>query len=114
MWIVLQLLSYSLLNWVLFVGIAFSLSFFGGWIGIFAGHFLVAFAVWLLDIDYALTHEYMDTDIVFTMGVFLRVLLINTVLLPVSFLGLWLRKIRKVKAEAGERADSTSPTPAEE
>lgn len=81
-WIVLQLLSYPLLNWLLFVGIAFLATYFGGWIGFVLGHFVVAFDVLLLDIDYAMTHTYMDMDIVFSMGVMARIVLINTVLQP--------------------------------
>jgi len=100
-WIGLQLLSYPLLNWLLFAGIAFLATYFGGWIGFFIGHFVAAFAVLLLDIDYAMTHEYMDMDIVFTMGVMVRVVLINTILLPVSALGLLLRKRRKSRSSPG-------------
>jgi hypothetical protein len=96
-WILFQFLSYPLLNWLLFVGIALLASYFGGWIGIFVGLFLVAFAVLLLDIDYAMTHEYMDMDIVFTMGVMARAVLINGVLLPISALGLFLKKRRRSK-----------------
>jgi hypothetical protein len=110
-WIVLQLLSYPLLNWLLFVAIAFGASFLGGWICIFVGHFAIAFAVLLLDIDYAMTHEYMDMDIVFTMGVVARVVLINTLLLPVSAAGLFLRKRWKDRPAgdpAGDEPDEQS------
>ena len=100
-WIVLQLLSYPLLNWLLFVAIAFLATYLGGWIGFFVGHFVVDLAVLLLDIDYAMTHAYMDMDIVFTMGVMARVVLINSVLLPISALGLLLRKRRKSRSSPG-------------
>lgn len=73
--------------------IAFLASFFGGVVGMFGGHFLVAAVILILDINYATTHEYMDMDIVFTLGVLMRVLLINTVLLPVSFSGLSLSSL---------------------
>lgn len=99
-WAVLQLLSYPLLNWLLFVGIALLASFFGGWIGVIPGHYVIAFVVLLLDVDYAATHEYMDTDIVFTMGVLFRIILINAVLLPVSALGVSARRRWKGRAKS--------------
>ena len=104
-WMVLQLLSYPLPNWLLFVEIAFLATYFDRWIGFFIGHFVDAFAVLLLDIDYAMTHEYMDTDIVFTMRVMARVVLINSVLLPISALGLFLRKRTKSKPRPTYDAD---------
>jgi len=104
-WAVLKLLSYPLLNWLLFIGIALLASFFGGWIGVIPGHYLIAFVVLLLDIDYAATHEHMDTDIVFTIGVLFRIVLINTVLLPVSALGLSARSRRRGRAKSTRTAD---------
>jgi membrane protein YqaA with SNARE-associated domain len=99
-WIVLQFLSYPLLNWLLFVGIALLASYLGGCVGVFLGCLAVSFAVLLLDIDYAMTHEYMDMDIVFTMGVMARAVLINGALLPVSALGVLLRRRRERKRAA--------------
>jgi hypothetical protein len=96
-WAVYQLMSYSLLDWLILGGIAFLAAYLGGWVGIFLGHFLVAFVVLLLDIDYAMSHAYMDMDIVFTMGVSVRMVLINTFLLPVNVLGL-LAQALSVKA----------------
>jgi hypothetical protein len=110
-WAVLQLLSYPLLNWLLFVGIALAASFFGGWVGIIPGHYVIALVVLLLDIDYATTHEYMDMDIVFTMGVLFRIVLINTVLLPVSAAGLLVRRRRKEKAKSSGAADEVEDGP---
>jgi membrane protein YqaA with SNARE-associated domain len=86
-WAIPQPLSYSPQEWLLFAAIAFLAAYLGGWIGMFIGHFVVAFVVLILHIEYATTHAYMDMDIVFTMGVLARVVLINTVLLPVGGLG---------------------------
>jgi hypothetical protein len=94
-WIALQFLSCPLLCWLLFVGIALLASYFAGWIGILVGCFVVALGVLLLGIDYATTHAYMDMDIVFTMGVIFRAVLINGILLPISALGFFLRRRRK-------------------
>jgi hypothetical protein len=110
-WIVLQLLSYPLLNWLLFVGIALLASYLGGWIGIVVGCFVVSLAVLLLDIDYATTHAYMDMDIVFTMGVMFRAVLINGVLLPFSALGVFLRRRRKSKRAGEPETDESEEQP---
>jgi hypothetical protein len=87
-WAILQLQSYSTEQWLLSVGIAFVAAYFGGSRGVFRGHFLIALIVYFLDVGYAMEHRYMDMDIIFTMGVLVRVVLLNTVLLPVSGLGL--------------------------
>lgn len=104
-WIVLQLLSYPPLCWLLFVEIALLASYFGGCVGILVGCFVVASAVLVLDIDYAMTHAYMDMDIVFTMGVMLRAVLINGVLLPVSALGAFLKRRRRSRRTRDPGAD---------
>jgi hypothetical protein len=82
-------------------------SYFGGCIGMFVGWLAVSFAVLLLDIDYATTHAYMDMDIVFTMGVMFRAVLINAALLPVSVLGVFLRRRRKGKRAGEPETDGT-------
>jgi hypothetical protein len=85
-------------------------SYFLGWIGVVVGLFVIAFTVLLLDIGYAMTHEYMDMDIVFTMAVMVRAVLINSVLLPVSALGLFLRRRRR-KLHAHPVADQPDQEP---
>jgi O-antigen ligase len=107
-WIVFQFLSYPLLCWLLFVGVALLASYFGGYVGIVVGCFLVAFAVLLLDIGYATTHEYMDMDIVFTIGVVFRAVLINGVLLPVSALGFFLKRRRKSRSKRIDEAHASA------
>jgi hypothetical protein len=87
-WAILQLQSYSTEQWLLFSAIAFLAAYFGGSRGVIRGHLLIALIVSFLDVGYAMDHGYMDMDIIFTMGVLARVVLINTVLLPVSGLGL--------------------------
>jgi hypothetical protein len=44
-WVVLQLLSYSPVNWLLLFGIALAASYFLGWIGVVVGLFVIAFTV---------------------------------------------------------------------
>jgi len=108
-WALLQLLSYGLLSWSVFVGIALLASRHGGWIGMFLGQCAVACVVLVLDLDYATTHAYMDMDIVFTLGVLARVVLINTVLLPVSAIGILLRR-KRTKHNGNGPATATVPS----
>jgi hypothetical protein len=110
-WALLQLLSYGVLSWLAFVGIAFLASRCGGWIGMFLGQCVVAGAVLVLDIDYATTHAYMDMDIVFTLGLLARVMLINTVLLPVSAIGIFLRRKRRKRNASGPGTATVPPVP---
>ncbi len=91
-WAVPQLMSYSPQEWLLFAAIAFFAAYFGGGRGVFRGHLLIALVVSFLDVGYAMNHQTMDMDAIFTMGVLARVVLINTVLLPVSGLGLFMGK----------------------
>jgi hypothetical protein len=71
--------------------------------GVFLGHVLVAIAVGVLDVQWIQSEMRKpgwdpgvgpDQDFVFMIGVILRVLLINTVLLPVNILALRLRRSR--------------------
>ena len=99
LWLFLQLLSYGPFAWVAFVAIAFCAARYGGLVGMFAGHFIVALIICIFDIRWIT--EAMnapgwdgtpDMDIVFHFGVIVRVLLTNSILLAVTFLVLRLRK----------------------
>ncbi len=61
----------------------------------FLGHICLAVIVLLFDIEYAKTHEHMDIDTVFEIGLLFRILLINICLLPVSFFAIRTGKKRK-------------------
>jgi hypothetical protein len=95
-WAILQLLSYPLLCWLLFVVIAFLAAHCVGWIGVFVGHLVIALMVSFLNVGYAVEQGYMD--IIFTMGVLARNVLVNTVLLPVRALGLLAQVLSMVIA----------------
>jgi hypothetical protein len=97
-WAISQLASYGEWAWALFIAVAFVAACFVRVRGILLGHLLVAIAVVTLDVRWVRTEMgkpgwdgQPDQDIVFAIGVLLRVVLINGVLLPVSMVGLWLR-----------------------
>ena len=97
-WAVSQILSYEPLTWLAFIGVAASATYWGRWRGILAGQVLVAVLVSLMDVIYQVHYaQQMEMDAVFGMGVLARMLLINTTLMPVSGLALWL-SCRKVKS----------------
>lgn len=94
-----QLLSYGVMWWLIFVVIAFFAARVGrGW-GIILGHLMIAAIVSVLDFQWV--HAQMhrpdwvgvpDQDMVFYIGLLIRILLINTCLLPISLCGLLSRK----------------------
>lgn len=97
LWSLSQLHSYSVLDWLLLVSVAFLSARLGGTPGIFIGHFLVAIIIIVLDVGWVQAEMQKpawdgtpDFDIVFPYGVLCRVLLINTVLLPLSLFALRL------------------------
>ena len=101
-WLLYQLLSYSLLVWLLFVAITAIASFVGrGW-GIIIGHIAIALLAMWLDVQWVQSEIAKpdwdgapDQDIVFIIGVLIRVVLINAILLPVAFTCRWLSVRRR-------------------
>ncbi|WP_037253119.1 MULTISPECIES: hypothetical protein [Rhodopirellula] len=101
-WLLYQLLSYSLLLWLLFVAITGIASFVGrGW-GIMIGHIAIALLVIWLDAQWVQSEIAKpdwdgapDQDIVFIIGVLIRVVLINAMLLPVASASRWLSVHRR-------------------
>jgi hypothetical protein len=97
-----QLLSYSIAIWLFLIIIAF----FAAWQfhvpGIILGHVVVAIIIAMLDVQWIQSEMHKpgwngqpDQDFIFMIGVVLRILLINTVLLPISFIG-WCLRAHKV------------------
>ena len=89
---------------MLFAAIAFAAGYLLSGPGIFLGHTLVAIAVVVLDVQWIQSEMRKpgwdpnvgpDQDFVFMIAVLVRIVLINTVLLPVSFLALRLRRSRQ-------------------
>src|SRR6478735_1861066 len=98
-WAFLQLLSYHVFTWLAWIGIAYFVARFGGLLGMFAGHFIVAGIITALDIRWVTMAMSQpgwdgapDMDIIFWFGVVGRILLINAVLLAVTIPALRIRK----------------------
>jgi hypothetical protein len=95
--LVSQPLSYGF-GLVCFATIAFCAARFWGMAGMFAGHIALAVIVAVLDVRWVQSAMRApdwdgtpDMDIVFTIGLSIRIVLINTILLPVTFIALRMR-----------------------
>ena len=96
-WLLYQLHSYSLFVWMIFLAITTIASFVGRGRGIIVGHIIIAILVMWLDVQWIQSEMAKpdwdgvpDQDIVFTIGVLIRVVLINAILLPAAFTFRWL------------------------
>jgi hypothetical protein len=94
-----QLASYSIVTWIVFVAIAFLTARYLPWWCIPIGHFVVAAIIYYLDVRWIRSEMSKpgwdgtpDMDIIFAIGMFVRIILVNTVLLPLSFLGVRMRR----------------------
>jgi hypothetical protein len=94
----IDLSSYGVLWWIAFAALAFIAARVGRWYGVLACQVLLALLILCLDV--AARQKQMsapgwdpngpDMDAVFSVGVVLRVVLVNSILLPVSLAGVWL------------------------
>lgn len=91
-WFWLQLVSYGIAWWLIFFGITALGAWRYGLRGLVVSHLLVATVIVVLDIQWILSEMRKpgwsgtpDMDIVFQFGVVLRIVLINSALLPVGF-----------------------------
>ena len=103
-WALSQLLSYSVHTWLLFLLITIAAAYIGRGCGIVAGHIMIAFAVLWFDVRWIQAEMNSpgwdgvpDLDIIFQIGVLLRVVLINTVLLPLALFVRWMPR-RRIKS----------------
>lgn len=94
-----QLASYNIVTWLAFIGIAFLTARYLPWWCIPIGHLVVGAIIFFLDVRWIQFEMNKpgwdgtpDMDIVFAIGVFIRIFLSNTVLLPVSYIGFRIRK----------------------
>ncbi len=102
-----QILSYSILTWGVFLAITFVGTRFGRWLGLIAAQILIALTVTWLDFLWLRDQSQMpnwngspDLDPAFYMGLLPRIVLINTVLLPVAFYAFALRKKTEIRLAA--------------
>jgi hypothetical protein len=93
-----QLLSYSIVAWAAFIVVAYCFARYLPRRAIPLGHLVNAVIITALDLYWIQTEIHRegwnglpDQDFVFFMGVIIRIIMINTVLLPVTALGSWLR-----------------------
>lgn len=98
---IVQLAAYGVLWWLVFAGVAFLGARVGRIWGIVAGHFIIAAIILMLDERWLQSAMHSpgwngipDQDLVFVFGVLIRVVLVNTFLLPVSALG-WMTRRRQ-------------------
>ena len=103
-WAISELASYGVWPWLRFIAVAFAAAYLLRAPGVFLGHVLIAIAVVALDVQWIQSEMRKpgwdpnvgpDQDFVFMFAMVLRILLINTVLLPVSLLALRLRRSRQ-------------------
>ena len=108
-WAFHELASYGLIPWALFFVIACTMTFLFRTPGIFLGHLLIAIAVVVLDVQWVQAEIYApewdgqpDQDAIFMLGVLIRIILINLVLLPVNVAVLLLRRFRSAQHSVAE------------
>ncbi len=94
-----QILSYSIVDWGCFIAITFIGTRYGKWLGLVTGQIIIAFAVTCLDLRWLHDQAQLpdwdgapDQDPAFYMGLGGRIVLINTLLLPVAFYALAIRR----------------------
>jgi hypothetical protein len=96
-----QLASYSIIAWLAFITIAFFTARYLPWWCIPIGHLIVGVIVYFLDVRWAIAQMRspgydpatgVDLDFVFFIGMLMRIFLINTVLLPLSYVGFRMRR----------------------
>lgn len=106
-WAMSELMSYTAWAWLLFVVITIVLGFLLRKPGLILARVLVAIAIVALDVQWIQSEMRKpdwagapDQDSVFLIGVALRVVLVNTVLLPVGLLVCHWRAERLLKADS--------------
>ena len=92
--LLLQVFMYGLFIWITWIVISFFLSVYAGENGIFLGHIIVAIMIIYIDIHWI--QEEMsqpnwkgqpDMDIVFCIGLTIRIVIVNSLLFGISILG---------------------------
>lgn len=105
-----QLASYGFAPWLLFASITIACAYLLGQSGILLGQLLVAMAVIFFDVRWIQSEMrnpdwdgVPDQDIIFYIGVLLRIVMINATLLPASILVVVLRRPSKASAQKSDQ-----------
>lgn len=105
-WAISQILSYGVPEWGVFLAVAAGAAFTLRWPGVVVGQVVIAGMIVVQDVRWIQSEIHKpswngqpDQDFVFIFGVLCRILLINTVLLPVS--GVMLRLREYLRAVGG-------------
>jgi hypothetical protein len=106
LWIALQLSSYGIVLWIVFIGIAFLIARYCHWWCIPLGQLGIAILIMWSDFNWIQSemrkpgwNGMPDMDAVFYLGVSTRIILVNTALLPANFLGIRIRRKAKGRAK---------------
>ena len=100
--------------WIGFIAITYCASRYAGWIGALLCPAAIAGTIVFLDVrwiwDQMQHHpeEGRDADFVFWFGVLGRILLFNALLVPVSGVGLWRRRVAQKKKEPIQPPQTTT------
>jgi len=102
-----QLFSYGVVAWLAFVTITLAFSRSADLIGMPCGHLVIAVIIFVLDAQW-IQEELQaqggsglyDIDGPFYIGVLIRVLLINSSLMPLSLLAIYRRRLSRAKRSA--------------
>lgn len=107
--LVVQLFSYGILAWILFVAIVFATARLSPWYCIPIAHMAVTIIVGALDLIWIESEMSKpgwdgtpDRDAIFIVGVMIRVFLINAFLLPFTAAGVGMRYLDRMTAENNE------------
>ena len=94
-----QLASYGVFWWFVFITVAFLAARFRRFWIIIVGHVLIAVVVAALDVQWIQAEMHRpgwdgqpDQDFIFVIGMIIRIVLVNTFLLPISVLGWFSRR----------------------
>lgn len=107
-WVIGQLLSYSPWTWLYFFVVAIVTAYCLRIPGILLSQIVVAISIFVLDLYWIQTEMRRpdwdgqpDRDVIFFIGVLVRVLLFNTLLLPVGVIAWWWSRSRTTVRESG-------------
>ncbi|MDB5340925.1 MAG: hypothetical protein JWN70_6544 [Planctomycetaceae bacterium] len=90
----LSLPTYGIMWWLIFAAVAFCTARYGFWWSVPVGHIVTAVIIYVLDVMWAQAVMQKpdsnwdgDLDMLFACGILVRVLMVNTLLLPITVLG---------------------------